>query len=233
MTKKKEMPSKQERADGQKKAGTARKPLVLTPSERRLEEKIRKEREAQRAREKQYAFETEAAIVQRVREAQERREILGFFSKLLSMILFLVLLFHLVFGVHLVRGNDMKPAVLSGDVVLFFRLERDFKAHEAVVYEADGKQMVGRVVGRPGDLVEITESGQLLINGYVSFEENIYYKTGRIQDRVQYPLRLSGDSYFILSDYRESVSFDSRYNGAVQAGKVFGKVFLVLRFHDF
>ena len=79
----------------------------------------------------------------------------------------------------------------------------------------------------PGETVEITDDGTILINGKV-LEENYGYGETRPQERIG-QIVLGDDEYFVLGDNRE-VSLDSRYNevGNVPRSIIIGRAWLRL-----
>jgi signal peptidase I len=98
-------------------------------------------------------------------------------------------------------------SIARGDVVVFW-------------YPLDpAKSFIKRVVGLPGDLVEIRK-GQVLINGRVLKEPYLP------QDYMDYsaygPLRVQPGEYFVLGDHRTS-SNDSRMFGTVSGRYIYGK----------
>ena len=70
-----------------------------------------------------------------------------------------------VYLVTQVSGNEMFPAVKDGDLVLGCRLEKDYAKNDVVVYERSGRLRVGRVLARGGDIVTLSESGVVEVNG--------------------------------------------------------------------
>lgn len=156
-------------------------------------------------------------------------EIKAFFIRFIILIIFLWLLFGVFFGIASVRGDDMFPRMSAGDVVLYYRLEKNFNSGDVLVLKKEGKMRVGRVVAHENDSVEITGEGELKINGNVVVENNVFYKTYPYdKKRVRYPLKLKKDEVFVLCDYREGGK-DSRYFGAVRKSEIKGKVITILR----
>jgi len=150
-----------------------------------------------------------------------------------------LVLFGLLFGVAIVHGDSMNPAFRNSDLALFSRLGRrgadGYSAGDVVILrtgeedrrEATGlRKFVKRVVGTPGDLVDITPDG-VSVNGELLPEP---YAAGFTEpkDSVTFPLRLGEGEYFVLGDNRENSS-DSRSFGAVTAGHIDGRVLAVLR----
>lgn len=156
-------------------------------------------------------------------------EIKAFFIRFIILIIFLWLLFGVFFGIASVRGDDMFPRMSAGDVVLYYRLEKNFNSGDVLVLKKEGKMRVGRVVAHENDSVEITGEGELKINGNVVVENNVFYKTYPYdKKRVRYPLKLKKDEVFVLCDYREGGK-DSRYFGAIRKSEIKGKVITILR----
>lgn len=138
------------------------------------------------------------------------------------------LLFGFVFGLTTAPNADMSPNIKSGDLLLTYRLDREFRPQDVVTLRKNGTTYVGRVVARGGDTVEITDENQLVINGNVMVEANVYTPTPRYEGFVEYPLTLGEGEYFVLADHR-SGGEDSRYYGKVSEKEMLGKVITVLR----
>lgn len=184
-----------------RKKGSAADPAVLTP---------------------------ELVIRSRLRRLANREDIWSFFSKLIMMVFLLWILFGVLFGITPMQNNDMSPRISAGDLLLYYRLEDTLRTNDVVVFEKDGEEYTGRVVGKGGESVEITEESQLRINGSTVIETDIFYDTPRYGDEVIYPVELAEDEYFILCDYRNGAR-DSRYFGPVKRDEIKGKVITILR----
>lgn len=184
-----------------RKKGSAADPAVLTP---------------------------ELVIRSRLRRLANREDIWSFFSKLIMMVLLLWILFGVLFGITPMQNNDMSPRISAGDLLLYYRLEDTLRTNDVVVFEKDGKEYTGRIVGKGGESVEITVDSRLSINGSIVMENDIFYSTPRYDDSIAYPVSLAEDEYFILCDYREGAR-DSRYFGAVKRSEIKGKVITILR----
>lgn len=170
----------------------------------------------------------ERVIRSRLRRLANREDIWSFFSKLIMMVILLWILFGVLFGITPMQNNDMSPRISAGDILLYYRLEDTLRTNDVVVFEKDGKEYTGRIVGKGEESVEITEDSRVRINGSVFVETDIFYSTPRYDDSVIYPLELAEDEYFILCDYREGAR-DSRYFGAVKRSEIKGKVITILR----
>ncbi|MCC8061372.1 MAG: signal peptidase I [Clostridiales bacterium] len=128
-----------------------------------------------------------------------------------------------------ISGQSMTPLLESGDVVLVNRLIYDFgapKRLDVVVFEReDGKENVKRVIGLPGDVVQIS-GGQLYINGEPFDDENGLGEVA-LAGLAEHPVELLEDEYFLLGDNRDS-SEDSRFAniGNVKREQILGKVWM-------
>lgn len=155
-------------------------------------------------------------------------EIKAFFTRFVILLIFLWLLFGVFFGITPMRGSDMFPRISAGDLLLYYRLEKNYNSEDILVFKKQGKLSTGRVVAHGGDSVEITGEGELKVNGNVVVESNVFYKTYPYGKKVKYPLKLKNGEVFLLCDYREGGK-DSRYFGAISKKEIKGKVITVLR----
>ena len=128
----------------------------------------------------------------------------------------------------------MKPTLLVGDHILVGKLLKNFDEIErgdivVFVYPPDPrKDFVKRVIGLPGDLIEIIDK-ELYINERLFKEIYVIHTDdhifpAKINSRDNFgPIRVPEDSLFVLGDNRDA-SFDSRFWGFVELSMVKGKV---------
>jgi signal peptidase I len=106
------------------------------------------------------------------------------------------------FGIGTIERGDM--------VVFWFPLDKS-------------KSYIKRVIGIPGDTVEIDE-GQVIVNGKPLLEN---YVPESYRDRQSLaPSKVPADQYFVLGDHRSS-SNDSRAWGTVHRDYIYGKAVFV------
>lgn len=153
--------------------------------------------------------------------------------RLIALLVALWLVFFVFLGVLAAPTNDMQPRIDAGDAVLFYRLDKDVQAQDVVVIEkeVDGAKqtILGRVVAVAGDTVEITDAGQLIVNGNAVVEYNISGVTRPYENSaVRYPLTLGADECFVLADTREG-GMDSRYFGPVSKDELAGTAIAIWR----
>jgi signal peptidase I len=157
----------------------------------------------------------------------QQETVLKFLLKLCLVLLAIWVAFTYVFGIRQVSGEDMYPRLRDGDLILYYRLEQDYQIGDVVTFELADTTFWARIVAQGGDVVEVTDDGQLLINGNVQQEE-IFYPTEPQEGDVTYPYTVEEGSYFVLCDYR-TISFDSRTYGTISQENLDGKVITVLR----
>ncbi len=130
---------------------------------------------------------------------------------------------------HTVVGRSMEPALYSGDVVLVSRFSRHlapverFDIIEFDLADGTGKTSLKRVVGLPGETIQIT-GGQLLIDSQpVDMEE--YEDILTVGGTAEEPLTLGEDEFFVLGDNPGS-SQDSRFSavGNIPQEHILGRV---------
>lgn len=167
-----------------------------------------------------------------------------------------------------VPTGSMKPTILEGDRVFVNKLAYDLKVPfttwhlaqwgdpqrgDIVVFYSphDGKRLVKRVVGLPGDLIELRDES-LIINGsalnYTALGSDVSNRlSNQEQQRSLFatehlsghphavmaipsvramrsfePTRVPQGHYFLMGDNRDD-SFDSRYFGMVERKQIVGE----------
>lgn len=128
-----------------------------------------------------------------------------------------------------VTGQSMEPVLSQGETVLMNRLAYQFTDPERmdiIVFEKDeGKYNIKRVIGLPGETVQIQE-GRIYINGELLGRQEEWAGVA-LAGLAENPVVLKEDEYFLLGDNREN-SEDSRFSnvGNVKRHQMKGKVWL-------
>ena len=130
-----------------------------------------------------------------------------------------------VFFITTARGTDMYPAILDGDILLGYRLNSTDLKNDVVVCEVDGKDVVGRIVAKGGDSVNITEDGTLYVNGTEQTGEIAFPTAPGSQT---YPYTVPEGCVYLLGDYRTHTT-DSRDFGPVAVTDIKAKVVNIFR----
>lgn len=187
--------------------------LGVTWMDKHKQETLSSPREVIRSRRKNLAYRAEISL---------------FATRSVTLALMMVVILGGIFGIAVMKNNDMSPRISAGDLMLYYRLEKDLTAGDIAVFIKEGRRYAGRVVAKGGDTVEITKDAELMVNGSLVVENDIYYSTPQYEEGISYPVTLEQDKYFILCDYREGAK-DSRFFGAVSKKEIKGKVITVIR----
>ena len=82
--------------------------------------------------------EAEAARAAKAKRAKRRRRNLrGFLVRLVLLAVVIYVLFFRIIGVTTMPNGDMYPRIDAGDLVLFYRLDKEVRAQDIVVFEKD------------------------------------------------------------------------------------------------
>lgn len=131
-----------------------------------------------------------------------------------------------VFLISQTSGNGMFPAVKDGDLIIGFRLQQEYAKEDVVVYLAQGRPQVGRIMARETDVISISESGSVQVNGTPQTGQILYPTYAK--EGLTYPYRVPQGCVFVLGDYRTQTK-DSRDYGPIPLDQVQAKVITILR----
>ena len=132
-----------------------------------------------------------------------------------------------------ITGDSMTPTFESGQIVIAKNTEK-FEPGELIAFYYNNRVLVKRVVGSPGDWIDIDDKGNVSVNGVVLDEPYLTEKSLAPSD-IDFPYQVPENRYFVLGDHR-SVSIDSRSStvGCVSREQLIGKViFRVYPFSSF
>ena len=198
-----------------------------------MEAKTKAAEEAKK--EEQLSEEKQRKIRKKIRRSERAvRSYQSFLLRLAVFVLVLWILFFQIVGLVICPTADMHPRIDSGDMVLYYRLDKDVRAQDVIVVEkttpdsAEPQIFVLRVVAVAGDTVEITDTERLVINGNTMIEPDIFYGTPRYEGFTEYPLTLEEGQCFVLADSRNGGA-DSRYFGPVNVDDILGTVITIVR----
>ena len=158
--------------------------------------------------------------------ALNRRDSLSLLVKLAAIALCGWLVFTQIFMFTQCLGMGMFPAIEDGDLVLVYRLHKEYEKGDAVVYRHNGENLIGRIVAKETDVVNMNDSGTLQINGTNQGGEIMYPTYAK--PGIEYPFRVPEDTLFLLCDYRTQAE-DSRDFGPIPLDDIQGKVITIVR----
>ena len=135
-----------------------------------------------------------------------------------------VLIATLILPVLQIEGTSMEPTLYNGDIVLLMKTTR-FDHGDLCGFTWNNKLLIKRVIGVPGDWIEIDTQGNVYLNGEKLDEPYVAQKAFGECDLV-FPFQVPQEQYFVIGDMRES-SVDSRNTliGCIPKGQIVGKVF--------
>ena len=134
-----------------------------------------------------------------------------------------------------ISHEAMVPTFLPGDHVIVNRAAYQAaipRRGDVVLYrypDEEGKLLLHRVIGLPGDLIEIRAQA-LSVNGEPMTESYVQHTDrslapGNVRDHVG-PMIVPPDAYYVLGDNREE-SLDSRFLGPISRTQILGQVVFI------
>ena len=135
-----------------------------------------------------------------------------------------VLIATLVLPVLQIEGTSMEPTLSNGDIVLLMKTTR-FERGDLCAFTWNNKLLVKRVIGLPGDWIEIDTDGTVYLNGD-KLDEPYVQQMALGECDLEFPFQVPQEQYFVIGDMRES-SIDSRNSliGCIPKDQIVGKVF--------
>lgn len=153
------------------------------------------------------------------------RETVRYVFEFATFLLVLLLLRMFVLGVYVIPSSSMEDTIAIGDRLITNRLAGPLKtvkrgdvvvfsdpAHWLVGKESHGSNdLIKRVIGMPGDVVECKGGGApVTVNG-VALDESVYLKPGVEPSIFSFSVKVSAGNVFVMGDNRAN-SADSRYH---------------------
>ncbi len=133
-----------------------------------------------------------------------------------------------------VRGASMEPSFEDGEYLIIDELSyrfREEKRGEVVVFkfpDNPSQYYIKRIVGLPGETVEIDQGQVIIYNGVYSegvlLDESTYLPEG-LRTGGEVKVTLGEDEFFVMGDNR-SASSDSRSWGALEKESIVGRVWI-------
>jgi signal peptidase I len=131
------------------------------------------------------------------------------------------------------EGQSMDPTIKNGDRVFLTLRVEPLERGDIVAYNwppDPTKSFMSRIIGLPGDKLDIDSVGRLMINGslleepYIDPNRNLdsSFKFRRMNEQWK---QVPEDSFFVMGDNRDAAN-DSRYWGPVPRRLIWGKYVL-------
>ena len=135
-----------------------------------------------------------------------------------------VLIATLVLPVLQISGTSMEPTLNNGEIVVLVKTSK-LERGDLCGFSYSNKILIKRVIGLPGDIIEIDTEGTVYINGAAIDEP--YTKDKSLGEcDLEFPYTVPENEYFLMGDQRES-SIDSRSTviGCIERDQILGKLF--------
>ena len=122
-----------------------------------------------------------------------------------------------------VSGTSMEPTLADGDIILLLKSE-SFTTGDICGLYWQNKLLLKRVIGGPGDIIDIDAAGNVAVNGQELDEPYLTDKALGECD-ITLPYQVPENRYFVMGDHR-STSVDSRSStvGCVSEEQIVGKI---------
>lgn len=161
-----------------------------------------------------------------------KKEIISWALYLLFVVALVYVIITFVGQRTVVDGRSMNPNLNDGDNLIVEKLSyrfRDPQRFDIIVFPPQGapkEHYIKRIIGLPGETVQIDYEGNIYINGEV-LEEDYGLETIQNPGRAAEPVTLGEDEYFVLGDNRNN-STDSRTEkvGNVKRSTITGRAWV-------
>ncbi len=134
-----------------------------------------------------------------------------------------VLISNLLLPILRIYGSSMTPTLVNGNIVAAVR-NGTYQRGDIIAFYYNNKILVKRVVGMPGEWVNMDENGNVTIDGE-PLEEPYLTEKALGECDIELPYQVPEGRYFVMGDHR-SVSSDSRSSqvGCVSEEQIVGKL---------
>lgn len=158
----------------------------------------------------------------------------GSIWKIISLIitLFLIIMILVILNISEffnIKGTSMYPTLQEGQLVMCVETDNIERGDLVAFYNNNNEDyVIKRVVGLPGEKIDIQSDGTVLINDEPLTEDYLDYKAkGEVE--VSLPQELPPNAYFLMGDNRGD-SLDSRHHqvGNLTKDKIICKVKLII-----
>lgn len=138
---------------------------------------------------------------------------------------------------YMVEQESMEQTVMPGEYILVDKLTPRFdgyKQGDVVVFHPpagfstgpdDDKPFIKRIIGTPGDTVEVRPDGRVAVNGHELDEPYVFEGQPTTARPGAGRWVVPDGDYFVMGDHREA-STDSRDFGPVAASQIIGRAWL-------
>lgn len=136
-----------------------------------------------------------------------------------------VLIVVLLLPVLQISGSSMADTLQDGDIVIALN-GTDCGPGDIVAFYYNNTILIKRVIGAPGDWIDLDEDGNVYLNGELLDEPYVTVKALG-ECNIELPYQVPDGRYFVMGDHRET-SIDSRTTvvGCIAKEMIVGKLML-------
>ena len=120
-------------------------------------------------------------------------------------------------------GSSMAPTLNNGEIIFSVKTQTPERG-DIIAFYYNNKVLVKRVIGLPGDWVEVLEDGTVYLNGQLLSEPYITERSFGNAD-IEFPCQVPDGKYFVMGDHR-ATSADSRHTvvGCIGSDQIVGRI---------
>jgi len=160
------------------------------------------------------------------------RETISFILYIAIVFLLTYLVIHYVGQRTQVSGTSMEYTLSDGDNLIVDKISYRFhkpERYDIIVFPfqyEENTYYIKRIIGLPGEKIQISEDGAIYIDGKV-LEESYGREIIEVPGQAEDPIELDDDEYFVLGDNRNA-SLDSRDPsvGVIHEEDIIGRAWL-------
>lgn len=169
----------------------------------------------------------EAELKREKYRGRYKRLLRGTISTVLVVIAAVVLISNLLLPILHIYGSSMSPTLTNGDIVAAMRYG-SYERGDIVAFYYNEQILVKRIIGLPGEMVDIDADGNVSIDGEPLDEPYLTEKSLGECD-IELPYQVPEGRYFVMGDNR-GVSSDSRSSqvGCIAEERIIGEVIFTL-----
>lgn len=217
------------RKTGQKHQGKYISPKTVQSQNSEHRDAPRKQKRLHFRSEKKISLPSKEQIQNERSKLEQKKAFRQTLSSTISVLLVVaalaVLIATLFLPVLQISGTSMEPTLYNGDIIILLKT-KEYKQGELCSFAYENKYLIKRIIGTPGDSIEIDGEGQVYVNGTLLYEPYATEKALGECD-LEFPYQVPDNHYFVMGDHR-STSIDSRSSviGSVNRNQIVGRVLL-------